>query len=53
MLLLLIAGIVLRATGGWFADQHVVGDILIWVGAITTLLWVAFAAWLVGFAVRK
>jgi hypothetical protein len=38
MIIALIAGIVLRATTGWFPQQHEVGDILIWFGAITTVL---------------
>lgn len=36
--LLLIAGLILRLTSGWFVDQHVVGDILIWGGVAMWVL---------------
>lgn len=38
MFLLLIAGIILLATHGWFADQHTVGLILTIVGGVTTVI---------------
>lgn len=44
MIPLLLAGIILRVTHGWFDGQWLVGDILIWVGAVTTLLWVLVTA---------
>ena len=33
-LFLLIPGIILVSTDGWFADQQTVGEILIWSGGI-------------------
>lgn len=41
-LLLLIPGIILLATDGWFNDQHTVGTILTWAGAIIIALQVLF-----------
>lgn len=31
---ILIAGLILRLTSGWFNGQHEVGDICLWVGGI-------------------
>ena len=31
-LLLLVPGIILLETDGWFKDQHTVGEVLTWVG---------------------
>jgi hypothetical protein len=37
---LLIAGLILRFAGStWFTGANTVGDILLWVGGVTTLLW--------------
>lgn len=33
-----IAGLILRLTSGWFAGQHTVGDICLWVGGIGIVL---------------
>jgi hypothetical protein len=48
-LLLLIPGIILASTDGWFHDQHTVGTILIWAGAILLviqlLLWLGGLLW--------
>lgn len=30
----LIVGLILRLTSGWFPQQHLVGDICLWVGGI-------------------
>lgn len=52
MFLLLIAGIILLATHGWFSDQHMVGLILTIVGALTTIvpiLLIGIGTW----AIRK
>jgi hypothetical protein len=37
----LVAGLVLRLTHGWFSGQHTVGDICLWVGAIGIALQLA------------
>jgi hypothetical protein len=34
----LIAGLILRLTDGWFVGQHTVGDVCLWVGGVTTLV---------------
>lgn len=31
---ILIAGLILRLTSGWFSGQHTVGDICLWVGGV-------------------
>lgn len=45
-LLLLIPGIILANTSGWFHDQHKVGSILIICGAI--ILAIQAALWIAG-----
>lgn len=31
---ILIAGLILRLTNGWFNGQHTVGDICLWIGGV-------------------
>lgn len=55
-LLFLIPGIILLETDGWFHDQHTVGQILTWAGAILLVLQLLFFIIVVatgGSAVRK
>jgi ABC-type multidrug transport system permease subunit len=35
---ILVAGLILRLTSGWFNGQHTVGDICIWVGGLGILI---------------
>lgn len=50
---ILIAGLILRLTNGWFHGQHTVGDICLWVGGVGLTIQVAFFAFAAWAATRR
>lgn len=42
-LLLVIAGVILKANAGWFAGAATVGAICFWVGIVIFVIWAIFA----------